>query len=495
MKYIAGTPRNQLYLFEEKLDDLISEDNPVRFIDAFVEKLNMVALGFKFPKCKTGRPPYDPELLLKIYIYGYLNRLRSSRKLEIECNRNVELWWLTERLAPDFKTIADFRKLNRKALKNIFKEFLELCHKLELISFKYAAIDGTKLRSQNSLNNIYKRDELEKVENRIKEKIKNYLEELDSNDEKEKNEYEFLSKNISEKIKSLKKREDKIDLIKKIFDDNKELKVHFASDPDCKFQKDNGRTNPGYNCQVAVDEKNNLIVATDVTDENNDTHQLCNMIDKISDSKKKFKKENEITFLAADAGYYNEKEILSANQDQNYDVYVVHSKDARTKEKIGKTKKNKVPALGYEKSNFKYDVENDYFICPVNKILNRNGKGTLKDGLLKYKYRCKDCTDCKNKEYCTKDKRGRTIEATENVKEIVLFRKKCNSDFGKKIIGKRKEVVEHPFGTIKRNWGYRYFLQKGLKNVQSEFSFIAFIYNFKRVISIIPMEKLLESVK
>lgn len=494
MNYINGTPRSQLYLFEEKLDNVISEDNPVRFIDAFVSKLDINSLGFKIPCCRTGRPPYNPELLLKIYVYGYLNRLRSSRKLETECNRNVELWWLTERLAPDFKTIADFRKTNRKALKNIFHEFLKLCHKLELLSFKYVAIDGTKMRSQNSLNNIYKRDELEKIENRIKEKIKKYLEELDLNDDKEKNEFEFLSKNISEKIKKLKNNKDKINLIKKIFDEDKELKIHFANDPDSKFQKDNGRTNPGYNCQTAVDEKNNLIVAADVTNENNDSHQLGNMKEKIVESKKKIKKKDEMTILATDAGYYNEEEILETDQDQNFDVYVVHPRDAKTKEKNGKNKKKSTPAKGYEKDKFIFDIEKQHFICPNNKILKRRGKGTIQDGLRKYRYICQDCLDCSKKHLCTTDKNGRTIQASEHVKEIMLFRKKCNLEFGKKVIRKRKEVVEHPFGTIKRNWGYRYFMQKGLENVQSEFNFIAFIYNFKRVLSIIPMEKLLNSV-
>ena len=215
--YIEGTPREQLILFEEKLDDIVSEDNIVRFIDVYISKLDLEGLGFKMPKNPEGqgRPPYRPSTILKIYLYGYLNRLRSSRKLENECKRNVELMWLTGRLAPDFKTIADFRKDNRIGLKRIFKEFLKLCHKLELLSLKYVGIDGTKTRAQNGLNNIYKREEIDKIEKRIQERIDKYLEELEINDKEEENEYEFLSKNLPEKIAKLKKSKEKIEIIKK----------------------------------------------------------------------------------------------------------------------------------------------------------------------------------------------------------------------------------------------------------------------------------------
>jgi transposase len=185
MEYINGTSRDQLFLFNECIDNMIENDNPARVIDAYVESLDLEKLGIKLPKLKTGKPPYRPQILLKIYIYGYYDKTRSSRRLETECNRNKEMIWLIEGFAPDFKTIANFRKNNRKAIKKIFKEFLELCNKAGLLSLETVAIDGTKLRAQNSLNNIYKRNEIDNVKKRIEKKIEEYLSILDSEDEKE----------------------------------------------------------------------------------------------------------------------------------------------------------------------------------------------------------------------------------------------------------------------------------------------------------------------
>ena len=493
MNYIEGTSRHQLHLFQTNLDDIIPEDSPIRFLDTYVQKLNLEKLGFSIPELRTGKPPYNPELLLKIYIYGYLNRLRSSRKLERECKRNTELIWLTESLAPDFKTIADFRKDNRDGIKKIFKEFLKLCQKLELLSFQSVAIDGTKKRAQNSLGNIYKRSELEKIEKRIQDKIDSYLRELDENDSIEHDDFELLSNNIVEKIKKLEKRKDKLDIVKKIFEEEKDLEVYFANDSDSRFQKDNGRTNAGYNCQSAVDEKNKLIITNDVTNENNDLCQLNNMKDKISDTKEELEVECTTT-LIADSGYHNEKEIMSAKEDEKFDLYVTHQRDAKTLEKQGREKKGKIPAKGYEKDDFVYCKEKDVFKCPEGKELHRRGKGSLKRGLRVYKYNCKDCSYCDKKHLCTESKNGRSVEASENMKEMMEFREKCNTAHGKAMLRKRKEIVEHPFGTIKGNWDYRYFMQSGMENVQSEFSFITFIYNLRRVLNIVPLEKLLESI-
>lgn len=493
MHYIKGTPRDQLNFFEVKLDEIIPEDNPVRFIDVYINNLNIEKLDFKIPKLRTGKPPYDPKMLIKLYTYGYLNRIRSSRKLENETHRNNELIWLTEALFPDFKTIADFRKDNKEGLKNIFHDFLKLCHKLELLSFKLTAMDGTKMRAQNHLGNIYRREELEKKEKKIQEKIDQYMQELDENDEKEKDDFEFLSKNIIKQIKKLEKSKEKLEVVKQIFEADEELEILFGNDRDSRFQKDNGRVNPGYNCQSAVDDKNKLIIANDVTNENADSHQLNNMKDKISQAKEDLEIECK-TGVVADSGYYEENEILKAKDDDTVDIYVTHQRDAKTKEKQGKEKKDKIPAKGYEKDNFDYCKDKDIFICPEGKTFHRSGNGTIEKGKRIYKYTCEDCHDCKHKKLCTKNKRGRTIKASENFKEIVEFREKCNTNYGKVMLRMRKEIVEHPFGTIKRNWGYRYFMQTGLEKVQSEFSFIAFIYNLRRVLNIVPMEKLIEQI-
>ncbi len=493
--FIEETPREQLNLFEEKLDDIISKDNPVRFIDAYVEKLDLIKLGFqeKGTGGGKGRPPYKTSTLLKIYIYGYLNKVRSSRKLEAECARNVELMWLIGRLAPDFKTIADFRKDNRKGIKQIFKEFLKLCHKLELLSLKCVAIDGTKARAQNSLKNIYKREEIEKIEKRIQEKIEKYLEELESNDRVEETDYEFLSKNLSEKLSKLKRSQDKIEIIKRLFEDNPELEIYFANDPDSRYQSDNNRVNAGYNCQSAVDEKNKLIIAADVTNESNDLHQLNNMKDKVAELKCDLEIEDK-TVALADAGYFEEKEIVEADKDEDFDVYVCHPRDSQSQKTKVKEKEGKIPAKGFRKDDFKYDRENDTFECPEGKILRRQGRGYIEkgSGTKKYQYGCKECGECHRRKLCTKNKKGRIVKATEFIKEIMDYRDKCNTDLGKRILAKRKEIVEHPFGTIKRNWGYRYFMQTGQEKVSTEFSFIAFIYNFRRVLNMVSFESLMD---
>jgi transposase len=493
--YVEEESREQIHLFEEKLDDIIRKDNPVRFIDAYVERIDLKKLGFIISgESDTGRPAYRPSTMLKIYIYGYLNRIRSSRKLEAECARNIDLMWLTGRVTPDFKTIADFRGHNKNGLKNIFKEFLRLCHKLELVSLKYVAIDGTKKRAQNGLDNIYKRELIDSIDEQINNRIDQYIAELDRTDKEEENEYEYLSRNLPEKISKLKKKKEKVEIIKKIFEENPELEIFFANDPDSGYMKDNGRINAGYNCQTAVDEKNNLIVANEVVNESNDLHQLNNMIDKVREIKKEFGEEDN-TMAAADAGYFEEKEIVKAASLGDFDVYVSHPRDSSEKKKV--RKKDKVPAKGYEKDDFIYDTDNDQFICPEGKVLVKSGNGFVdkQTGGRKYRYVCRECKNCSKRDVCTNNKRGRMVKATENMKDIMVFREKCNTELGKRVLKKRKETVEHPFGTLKGNWGYRYFMQRGLEMVQAEFSFMTFIYNFRRVLNLVSIDNFIKELE
>lgn len=495
--YINGTSREQLYLFENKLDDMISETNPVRFIDAYVEKLDLYKLGFNNPGTAggKGRPPYNPAMMLKIYIYGYLNRIRSSRKLESECRRNTELIWLTCRLTPDFKTIADFRKDNRKGIKQIFREFLKLCSNLDLLSFRCVAVDGTKERARNHLDNIYRKESIDQISARIQERIEKYLEELESNDRAEEAEYDFLSKSLTKKLSKLKKGEDKINIIKQMFDENPELKIYFAGDSDSRYMHDNNRINAGYNCQTAVDEKNKLIIAEDVTNESNDLHQINSMMNQIGKVKEELEIQNQ-TIVVADAGYFEEHEIIEAVKDERFEIYVSHPRDSQAQKTKVQKEDNNVPAKGFRKDDFKYDKERDIFECPDGKILTREGNGYIdkSSGTRKFKYNCRECDECKQRSLCTNDKSGRSIKVTEFFCEITEFREKCNSDLGKKLLSKRKEIVEHPFGTIKHHWGYRCFMQKGKEKVSSEFSFIAFVYNLKRVMNLVEFDKLMAAI-
>lgn len=259
--------------------------------------------------------------------------------------------------------------------------------------------------------------------------------------------------------------------------------------------KDNNRINAGYNCQTAVDEKHKLIIAHDVTNESNDLHQINSMMNNITDVKKELNIE-EKTIVVADAGYFEESEIIEAEKKDKFEVYVSHPRDSQGQKTKVKEKEGKVPAKGFHKDDFTYDKENDTFECPAGKILIKEGNGYIEksSGTYKIKYNCRDCKECSHRSSCTNDKSGRSIKVTEFFCEITTFREKCNSDLGKKLLSKRKEIVEHSFGTIKHHWGYRQFKQKGFEKVSSEFSFIAFIYDLKRVLNIVEFNKLMAAI-
>ena len=491
VEYIKGTDRKQLFLFNECLDEIIDKNHIVRFIDAYVDTLEMEQLGFIMPKLTTGTPPYSPQLKLKIYIYGYFEKIRSSRRLEIECIRNKELIWLTNALTPDFKTIADFRKDNHKAFKNIFKEFLKLCHRLELISFKVVAIDGTKMRGQNSLNEVYKRENIEKVENEIQEQIENYLKELDEMDKKEQAGTFSINqdkiKKITKCLDKQMKRKDKVEFIKDIFKNNPELKTYFATDNDCRLQSDKGKVRPGYNPQTAVEDKNKLIIVADVTNEQNDKKQFTPMIKQVIEIKEDLKIK-EKTEGIADSGYYSEKTIID-NIDQD-DLQVVITPNAENKKEVSK----EVSTEKYQQEDFKYNKEKDVYICPEGKELKKGGKKALpdKNGRETFVYKCNSqtCESCAKKDSCTNGKYGRKLLISANKEKMQTYIENLKTKRNKELIRKRKELAEHPFGTIKRNLGYTYFSMKGIEKVKAEFSFISFIYNLKRVLNIVSMDKL-----
>jgi len=374
MHFIQGTSRDQIFLYNECLDSVIGEDNSVRLIDAYVEKLDMGKLEFRIPELKTGKPPYRPHVLLKIYIYGYLEKIRSSRNLEKECLRNKELIWLTENLAPDFKTIADFRKDNKKGTKNVFKEFLFFCKTAGLLSLSKVGIDGTKLRAQNGLNNVFKRDTIDSIEKKIEEKIAEYLAILEVNDQNETEDLKLESgeetRKVVEKLKKLSKYQDKVEDIKKLFAEDPELKMYFAGDKDSRFQSDKGKVRPGFNAQIAVDDKNKLIISSDVTNKSNDMEQMTPMIEQIQEVKKELEIDTQ-TDAVLDAGYHSEKEILNNKDKKGITIVVSDRKEAEIKnrEHFNTANPDKVPAEGYEAKDFIYDKERDICICPEGKEL------------------------------------------------------------------------------------------------------------------------------
>jgi len=344
MHYIQGTARDQLVIFNSHLDEIISEDSVVRFIDLYVESLNLSKLGFKIPKLLTGAPPYNPILLLKIYIYCYFEKIRSSRKIEKECRRNQELIWLTCNLAPDFKTIADFRKDNKKGLKNTLRNFLLLCKKLNLLSFKLTAVDGTKMRAQNANNEVYKRNTIDYNKNNIEKKIEGYMNILNKNDTAENEELELSKEEtgkILERVCKLKKLKSKIEIIKDLFDSDESLEKYFATDPDSRFQSDKGQVAPGYNAQICSDSKNKLIVSADVTNESNDCNQMSPMLNNLKDIKKELKIDGK-TSMIMDAGYHNEKEIMKNKEDAEIDILLQSRLEAKKENKRKRFDKKRV---------------------------------------------------------------------------------------------------------------------------------------------------------
>jgi transposase len=496
INYIIGTPRENLTLFNECLDNIISKDNPVRFIDGYIEKLKLQELNFIMRDTILGAPRFHPKLFLKIYVYGYLERIRSSRKLEKECRRNDEMRWLTCDLAPDHWVIAHFRAENKKAFKNVFKEFLKFCHEMNLLSFETNAGDGTKIRAQNSNNEIYKRNTIEEVDKKIQKKIDEYIKMLDENDKKEEAELKFDIDKVKNALKKLKKHKGKVERIKEIFKNDPDLKVYFATDTDSRFQKDNGRVNAGYNAQTVVDDKNKLIIINDVTNKSNDIQQMTSLTTKISKVKQELKIEKESKVIY-DAGYYSEQMILENKDKKGIDLYVPDPKKVKTSEKLGKNKKNKIPMKEYEADKFKINEKENIIICPEDKKLYKTHANpiTEKSGKKIYEYQCKECKGCMVRKKCTKNKRGRKIKVSIHYKEIEKFKERMQEKGCKQIIRKRKEIVEHPFGTIKRNWGYRYFMQKGLDKVKGEFNLISFTYNLRRILNIYTTEHLIEALK
>lgn len=280
-----------------------------------------------------------------------------------------------------------------------------------------------------------------------------------------------------------------------MFAENPDLEIHFAGDSDSRYMYDNNRINAGYNCQTAVDEKNKLIIADDVTNESNDLHQINRMMNKITEVKEGLEIDNKTT-VVADAGYFEEHEILEAMKNKGFDIYVSHPRDSQAQKTKIQEEEGKIPAKGFRKDDFNYDKEQDVFKCPAGKMLTRVGNGYIdkRTGTRKFKYSCNECNECEQRSSCTNDKTGRSIKVTEFFCEINEFRERCNTDLGKKLLSKRKEIVEHPFGTIKHTWGYRCFMQKGKDQVSAEFSFITFIYNLKRVMNLVEFDKLMEAI-
>lgn len=479
MPYVKGTDRNQLILFPESIDDYISSDNPVRVIDTYVEQLNLVIQGFNFAICpKHGRPPYDPRVMLKLYLYGYLNRIRSSRRLEHETKRNIELIWLLEKRNPDFKTIADFRKNNKKALKKIFRDFAGLCKEWGLFSKEMVAIDGTKFKASNSKKNNYSRKKIEQRLKYIEEKINSYLDELDQNDELEKTDRSPTAEEIKKRIEELKKRQIRYEQYEQELEESGENEISTV-DPDARLMVgSSNNVNVSYNVQTTVEAKNKLIIDYEVTSKPNDLGQLAPMALRA----KQVLETTEIEVLA-DKGYYR-ADCLKECVENSITPYV--SKQTHSNQ-TGKTK--------YYADKFKYDKQKDIYICPAGEVLKRvRTRRTKKDGIVGYDYGNNAvCQKCQDKIHCTKSKKGRTIY--RNKDQDFLDQIDSETFRNKDKYKLRQMIVEHPFGTIKHVWDAGYYLTRGVDSVSAETALSYLAYNFKRAINILGVKEMVRRLQ
>ena len=477
MAYIKGVSREQQLLFPDVIDDYISEDNPVRFVDVFVDNLDLEKLGFEKAKpAATGRPPFDPGDLLKLYIYGYLNRVRSSRRLETETHRNVEAMWLLKKLKPDFKTIADFRKDNIKAFKKVFREFTLLCRKLDLFGKELIAIDGSKFKAVNNKDKNFTKNILNKKLKEIDEKIDNYLKELDKGDEAEQGDHRPTATELKEKIAQLKKRKRGYKELSSEIERNGESQISLT-DPDSRaFPKKFG-VGVGYNAQVAVDDKHHLIVEQDVTNAVTDVDQLSEIAINAKETL-----ETETIKAVADAGYCNAKEIKVC-EEAGIEAYTPRIP----------TSINKNRGL-FTKDMFKYDRKKNCYICPAGKKLTYRFKGIEKrrDKTREVLYYVSgECRKCQKKPQCTTAEARRITRCPE---EHAIDRMNDRIKAHPEIIEKRKQIVEHVFGTIKFWNKQKDFLMRGLEKVRAEFSLSTLAYNIKRVINIIGIRKMVEAL-
>lgn len=471
MSYVLGEDRRQALLFPECLDDYVLPDNPIRFIDAFVERLELGELGFQKAEPKDmGRPAYHPGMLLRLYVYGYLNSIRSSRKLERETHRNVELMWLMRKLTPDHKTIADFRKVNLGPIKQVWREFSKLCKQMGLFGGELVAVDGSKFRASNSRERNFTREKLDKLISRIDQRIEEYVAQLEEGDQREAETKAPTAQELQEKIDALKNRKETHQQRQESLNKSGETQISLT-DRDSRLMKTREGSNVCYNVQMAVDSKHKLIVAFEVTNAVNDFQQLAGIAQQA-------KQELGVEKLeaVADKGYYDCGEVKECEENE----ITVYMEKPPPKQNNGL----------FTKDAFSYNAEKDVYICPAGEELGYRCEVNENGRQVKY-YDTAACQKCPIKSRCTKGKKRRIKRLTD---EEVVERLAARVRAGPEKLRLRKQLVEHPFGTIKRSMEQGYFLMRGKLKVGTEISLTSMAYNMKRVINIVGVNKLLEAL-
>jgi transposase len=475
-RFVEGEDRRQGVLLPEFLDDYVSEENPVRAMDVFVEAVDLAALGFGgvVPEA-TGRPGYHPGVLLKIYVYGYFNQVASSRRLEREAQRNVELMWLTGRLAPDFKTIADFRKDNGPAIRATCRQFVELCRRLELFTHAVAAIDGSKFKAVNARDKNFTRASIQRRMEQVEASIERYMASLETADRQDGELAQAKSGRLREKIAALREQMKSFQAM--------EVQVHAApdqqvslTDPDARAMGTSGKGTAvvGYNVQTAVDAQHHLIVAHEVTNVGSDRAQLSNMA-----GQAKAAMGAEALDVLADRGYFNGEEVLAC-EPLGVTPYVPKplTSGAKAKGRFGK-------------QDFVYQADEDVYRCPAGEILTRRFT-SVEDGKNLRVYWTGHCAGCPLKRQCT-DGKERRIRRREH--EGVIDAMQARLDARPDVMRTRRATVEHSFGTLKAWMGATHFKTRTLEKVRTEMSLHVLAYNLKRVIAILGSQPLMAAMQ
>jgi transposase len=468
MAHISGFERRQLLLLPEAVDDYVGCDNPVRFIDAFVDGLDLAAAGFGRVEAKaTGRPGYAPGDLLKLYIYGYLNRVRSSRRLEAECHRNIEVIWLLRTLKPDFKTIADFRRDNRAAFRAVFRQFVLLCRRLDLYGRELLAVDGTRIKAVNNKDRNFTRSSLRAFIRAADERLEDYLKRLDGGDvEDGATGGGARTKNLAEKIAALSEKRGGYQAMLAQLERTGEDQISLT-DPDSRAMAAHTRIAVGYNIQVAVDAKNKLIVEQAVTNQVVDMGLLTQTAEPARQVL-----GVETIDVVADRGYFKIEDIEACEKTGCVPHVPKPQRGSSVREGL------------FRKDEFRYDGGLDAYVCPAGKLLTPIRHGRLRD-LERVDYgNPKACRACPLRAQCTTDARSVFRLENEDVLDRMAERLKARPG----ILDRRRKVVEHPFGSIKQ-WMYQgAFLMRGLANVRAEFSLTALAYNLRRALNILGVE-------
>ena len=473
--FVEGIDRSQSSLFPAHLEDYVAEDNPVRAVDAFVEGLDLAKLGFgRVEPLEKGRPCYHPATLLKIYVFGYLNRVPSSRRLERECQRNIELIWLTGQLAPDFKTIADFRKDNGKAIGEVCRSFVALCRELDLLSAASVAIDGSKFKAVNARDKNFTEAKMKRRLERIDESIGRYLSQLETADRHGDAVPEAKVARLKDKIAKLKQEITRLNAINDEMMQSEDRQISLT-DPDARSMATSGKDTGivGYNVQIAVDTKNHLIVSHEVTNVGTDRHQLLNMGEQARAAMGVEKLD-----AVADRGYHEGYEILAC-EEAGISVTLPRplTSGAKAEGRFGK-------------QDFVYVAADDVYICPAGERLTYRFSGE-QDGKMLQRYWTTGCKTCALKAKCTPGPERRVARWQH---EAVLEAVQSRLDHHPEKMTVRRSTAEHPFGTIKCWMGATHFLMKRLPRVATEMALNVLAYNMKRVMAILGVAGLLDAL-